>query len=97
MVDTGATTTSLSTEDARRLGLQPNDPKRKKALVQTANGIVTVELDQLLNVRLGHLCVYTLDVAVMPAGALHASLLGMNFLRKMRKVEVGQGRITIAQ
>ncbi|NJL07717.1 MAG: TIGR02281 family clan AA aspartic protease [Methylacidiphilales bacterium] len=97
VVDTGASMTSLSSEDARRLGLAPHDPKRKQARFQTANGVVMAELDRLLNVRLGHLCVYTLDVAVMPPGALKGSLLGMNFMRKMRKVEVGQGRVVISQ
>jgi aspartyl protease family protein len=97
MVDTGASMTTLSAEDARRLGLAPFDAKRRKAQFQTANGVVIGELDRLLNVRLGHLCVYTLDVAIMPPGALNGSLLGMNFLRKMRKVEVGQGRLVISQ
>ena len=97
VVDTGASMTSLSHEDARRLGLAPHDPSRRRARFQTANGVVMAELDRLLNVRLGHLCVYTLDVAVMPPGALKGSLLGMNFLRKMRKVEVGQGRVVISQ
>ena len=97
MVDTGASMTTLSADDARRLGLAPRDAKRRKAQFQTANGIVIGELDRLLNVRLGHLCVYTLDIAIMPAGALSNSLLGMNFMRKMRKVEVGQGRLVISQ
>lgn len=97
MVDTGASKTTLSAEDARRLGLASSSPSRRKAYFHTANGTVRGELDQLLNVRLGHLCVYTLDVAILPAGALQGSLLGMNFLRKMRKVEVGQGRLVISQ
>jgi aspartyl protease family protein len=97
MVDTGASTTALSTDDARRLGLAASDPTRKRARFQTANGTVVAELDRLLNVRLGHLCVYMLDVAIMPTSALGSSLLGMNFMRKMRKVEVGQGRLVISQ
>ncbi|ALK10520.1 retropepsin-like aspartic protease family protein [Blastochloris viridis] len=97
VVDTGASMTTLSAEDARRLGLAVQSPPRRKARFQTANGMVVGELDQLLNVRLGHLCLYTLEVAILPAGALSNSLLGMNFMRKMRKIEVGQGRLLISQ
>lgn len=97
VVDTGASMTTLSTEDARALGLAPNDPTRKLARFQTANGVVAAQLDRLTNVKLGHLCVYVLDVAILPPGALKGSLLGMNFMRKMRKVEYGQGRIALYQ
>src|SRR5687768_856490 len=74
MIDSGATTTSLSRATARQAGIVPSGGR---ALVQTANGVVTVERG-----RAGTLSVGTIerrDVAVHISDAFgDMNVIGMN-------------------
>lgn len=86
MVDTGASVIAMSTEDAAKIGLRAN-PSDRKAQFNTANGIVTASLVKLPEVRLQGLTVFDVEAAIMPPGAMHGTLLGMSFMKKLASFE----------
>ncbi len=76
LVDSGATTTSISSDTARRVGVEPGGGR---AMVQTANGIVTVQRGRAESVRVGP--IERSDVAVHISDAFgDMNVIGMNFL-----------------
>lgn len=95
LVDTGASMTMLTTADAMKLGLKPTDKSRSRVRFVTASGEVTVELDRLSAVRIGTLCLPVIDIAILPPDGAQHSLLGTNVLRKLAKVELSKGRLTL--
>lgn len=87
MVDTGATQIALTYEDAEKLGLRPHSSDYT-IITQTANGygrLAPVELD---TVRIGDVEVSDLRGSVAQEGKLHVTLLGMEFIRKLRRFEL---------
>ncbi|MGQ0558902.1 MAG: retropepsin-like aspartic protease family protein [Sphingosinicella sp.] len=77
LVDSGATTTSLSRDTARRVGITPSGGFR--AMVQTANGVVMVDRGRADRVTLGPIERRNLAVHVSDAFG-NLNVLGMNFL-----------------
>ncbi len=76
LVDSGATTTSLSRAAARDVGIEPSGGR---AMVQTANGIVTVERGRADTLSIG--AIERRDVAVHISDAFgDMNVIGMNFL-----------------
>lgn len=96
LVDTGATLVALSYEDAAAAGVFPS-PSDFKYQVNTANGVAHVARVRLNDVRIGSLVVHDVDAVVGERGALSGSLLGMTFLSKLSKFEVGSGALTLKQ
>ena len=86
LIDTGATTVTLTAEDARRVGL-PVYALDYNARVQTANGEVEVAPVNLRDMRLGGLEMRDVEATVTQA-QLNISLLGMSFLRRLSGYEV---------
>jgi aspartyl protease family protein len=81
MVDTGATSVSMSVQEAERLGID-----YRKGLLgrsSTANGTVTTYLVKLASVRIGDVEVYDIDGNVVPAGMPYI-LLGNSFLTRFQ-------------
>lgn len=77
LIDSGATTTSLSRATAQRAGITPS--RGSRAAVQTANGIVTVERGRAETLRIGS--IERRDVAVHVSDAFgDLDVIGMNFL-----------------
>lgn len=77
LVDSGATTTSLSRGAARRAGIDSSGGFG--TMVQTANGVVTVERGRADSVRIGP--IERRDVAVHISDAFgDINVIGMNFL-----------------
>ena len=77
LVDSGATTTSLSRETATRAGIAPSSAFR--TAVRTANGIVMVDRGSATSLRLGP--IERRDVAVHISDAFgDMNVIGMNFL-----------------
>ncbi len=79
IVDTGATSTVLSAEDARRVGIDP------QALdyaipISTANGVARAARATVDEIGVGPIVRRRLPVLVAAPGALGQSLLGMNFI-----------------
>lgn len=81
LVDTGATTVSISQTEADRIGLRYRDGKR--ILTQTANGTVPAHLLTLASVRVGDVEVRNVEAVVMPAQMSHV-LLGNSFLNRFQ-------------
>ncbi len=86
LVDTGATLVSFSEEDAAKIGLRA-DSSQRKASFQTANGLVTASLIRIPEMRLQGITVYDVEAAIMPKGAMHGTLLGMSFMKKLASYE----------
>ena len=81
MVDTGATAISLSSEEAKRTGV--NYLAGTKVLTQTANGVVPVYRVRLDRVEVGGITLTSVDAIVIEGGRLPMALLGMSFLNRM--------------
>jgi len=86
LVDTGATLVSFSAEDAAKFGLR-EEPGQRKAQFSTANGIVMASLVRVPEIRLQGITVYDVEAALMPAGAMQGTLLGMSFMKKLEGYE----------
>lgn len=81
MVDTGATAISLSSEEAKRTGV--NYLAGTRVLTQTANGVVPVYRVRLDAVEVGGVTITNVDAIVIEGGRLPMALLGMSFLNRM--------------
>jgi aspartyl protease family protein len=81
MVDTGATAISLSSEEAKRTGI--NYLTGTKVLTQTANGVVPVYRVRLDAIEVGGITLSNVDAIVIEGGRLPMALLGMSFLNRM--------------
>jgi aspartyl protease family protein len=80
LVDSGATTTSISREVAERAGIQPSGGF--PAMVRTANGIVAVERGRAETLRVG--TIERRNVAVHISEAFgDMNVIGMNFLSSL--------------
>jgi aspartyl protease family protein len=96
IVDTGATTVALSADTASRLGILP--PQSAFRLpVSTANGTLTAAPVMLSEVRVGGIAVSNVQAVIIPGRALSVSLLGMTFLSRLQKFEIGGGQLTLRQ
>jgi len=77
LVDSGATTTSLSRDTAERVGIVPSSGFQ--AMVQTANGVVMVDRGRAGTIAVGGIA--RRDVAVHISEAFgDTNVIGMNFL-----------------
>jgi aspartyl protease family protein len=93
LVDTGATSISLSSADASRLGIDYR--KGPPGLMGTANGTVVVYRVKLDTVRVGDIVVNNVDAAVLEGNPMPFALLGMSFLNRMEMKREGQTMVLI--
>ena len=94
LVDTGATTVTLTAADARAIGLDVS----KLAFtvpVMTANGTGYRASVRLRAISIGPITFEGVEAMVAPAGALNQSLLGMSFLRRLRSYEFSGEFLTL--
>jgi clan AA aspartic protease (TIGR02281 family) len=93
LVDTGATVVALSPQDARAIGLAP-DELNFSAVMSTANGTARAAPLRLRSLRLGQLEVEDVPAVVMeqPMGV---SLLGLSFLNRLEGYSIRDGRLTL--
>jgi aspartyl protease family protein len=96
MVDTGATIVALTSETARRLGINPAQSSRH-VMMSTANGVVSAAVVTLGQVRVGDVDVYDVEAAVLPGDALDINLLGMSFLSKLSRFQSAGGQLVLVQ
>lgn len=87
VVDTGATLVTLSSREARRIGLNYLGSPQRYA--STANGLVPVYLVKLDEVRLGDIVLRNVDAAVQEGDGLPVVLLGMSFLNRVEMRQEG--------
>lgn len=87
LVDTGATSTALSLDDAAAIGL-PVDRLRFDRPVRTANGLTFYARATLDSLEIGPYRLDGLSVAVMPDDTLSTSLLGLNALDRFAQYRI---------
>ena len=91
LVDSGATTTSLSRETAQRVGIVPGSGLQ--VMVQTANGVVMVDRGRADTIAVGGIARRNVAVHISDAfGDLN--VIGMNFLSTLSGWSV-EGRILV--
>jgi aspartyl protease family protein len=92
LVDTGATLVSLTTADARAVGIDPSTLAYTER-TSTANGISEAAPVMLHEVRVGQMSVY--DVRALIHRNLRLSLLGQSFLTRLRSYNMQNGELTL--
>ena len=96
MVDTGASVIALTERDAAMLGIHPSE-RDYSAAVQTANGTVRAAPVELNMVEIDDLVVRNVAAVVLPDGALSDNLLGLSFLKRLRRFEYADGKLVLEQ
>ncbi|MDT8998135.1 TIGR02281 family clan AA aspartic protease [Paucibacter sp. APW11] len=81
LIDTGATSVSISQAEAEKIGLRYREGTR--IMTQTANGAVPAHLLTLASVRIGDVEVRNVEAIVLPAQMSHV-LLGNSFLTRFQ-------------
>jgi aspartyl protease family protein len=94
IVDTGASTVVLRSEDARRAGIQLN-ALNYTIPVETANGRAFAARIRLEKVSLGDLSLDKVEALVTRPGVLHQSLLGMSFLSRLQSYEFSGNQLVM--
>jgi len=92
MVDTGATRVALSSQDAKRLGFDVENLSYRE-LIHTANGNTFAAPVTLAEVKIGPIVVKDLGASVSKNLSGH-SLLGMNFLKRLKGFRIEGNRLT---
>ncbi len=87
LVDTGASTVVLTFDDARRIGLEPNDLSYS-VTVATANGRASAAPVHLDEVAIGPIVRRNVRAMVAQDGRLDQSLLGMTFLSQLGSLQM---------
>jgi aspartyl protease family protein len=87
VVDTGATLVTLPSREARRIGLYYQGGAQRYA--STANGLVSIYLVKLDEVRVGGVLLRNVDAAVQEGDSLPVILLGMSFLNRVEMRQEG--------
>ena len=88
LIDSGATTTSISTDAAARAGIEPRGGL--PAVVRTANGVVQVDRGRAERLLVGSIARENVAVHISPAFG-DMNVLGMNFLSSLSSWRV-EGR-----
>lgn len=94
LVDTGATSTVLSSEDASRIGFEPAS-LTYNVPVFTANGAASAARVTVEEIRVGSISRRNLPVLVAEPGRLGQSLLGMNFMGTLSGFDVRGDRMIL--
>ncbi|CAM5619310.1 TIGR02281 family clan AA aspartic protease [Mesorhizobium sp. UC22_110] len=94
VVDTGATTTVLTAEDARAAGIDPGG-LNYTVRVSTANGNANAAAVRTNELALGSIVRRDMPVLVAAPGALGQSLLGMNFISSLSGFDMRGDRMIL--
>ncbi|MGE0846266.1 MAG: TIGR02281 family clan AA aspartic protease [Flavobacteriaceae bacterium] len=94
LVDTGATTTTLTLSDAARAGIDTGS-LGFAVPVTTANGQVLMARAELARLTLGGVDIDGVRILVAPQGALDGSLLCNNVLRRFSRVAIDGDRLML--
>ena len=87
IIDTGATVVVIPYEEAARMRLHPGQLRFNRP-VWTANGKAMAAVTRLRRVEIDGVVARDVEALVMPKGALRHVLIGMSFLRKLRRYVV---------
>lgn len=94
LVDTGASSIVLKASDARAAGINV-DQLVFRVPVRTANGVAYAASTQISSIAVGSIAMYNMSVMVAKPGVLRESLLGMNFLTRLRSYEFSGDFLTL--
>jgi aspartyl protease family protein len=95
LVDSGSSDVVLSPADARMLGLQP-EVMDYTMTAQTANGVVRGAPMRIQTLKVGPITIRDVPATVNQA-EMPVSLLGLEFLRRLKSWGVENGRLTFQQ
>lgn len=93
LIDTGATTTTLTLKDARRVGIDTEKLSFNVPL-NTANGLSFAASAEITDIQIGNFTVDSMWILVSK-DLDGESLLGMNFLNKLRGYDIRQDQMTL--
>lgn len=93
LVDTGASGIMLSLQDAKRVGLDPDD-LHFTGTAQTANGRVQIAPVRLREIGIGAIRDHDVP-AFVNAGESRLSLLGMTYLERFARVSIVNDRLIL--
>ena len=96
MVDTGASMVALRFEDARDAGILVRDSDFTHR-VSTANGYARMAPITIDRVSIGDITVRNVSGAVLEAGKLGTTLLGMSFLSRLQRVDIRSGTLVLQE
>lgn len=95
VIDTGASDVVLSREDASRIGIDVEN-LFYGGIAHTANGEVRTARVRLKNVQLGEISDSSIGASVN-GGEMDKSLLGMTYLQRYSKIEIGGGKMILSR
>ncbi|UWR43583.1 retropepsin-like aspartic protease family protein [Phaeobacter inhibens] len=95
LVDTGASAVVLNDEDARRVGLNPDD-LAYLGRARTANGEVRTALAKVDSMSLGGITDRNISLSVNE-GQMDQSLLGMDYLQRWSSIEIRNGSLILTR
>ena len=87
LIDTGATTVSLTRADAEKIGIDLSKLNYTQK-VSTANGIILSAPIKLDYIQINDILIKNISASVSQDNGLEKSLLGMSFLNKLNSFEV---------
>ena len=93
LVDTGATLTAISSDTARRAGLEQRRD-RLPVTMTTANGTITVPSTTVDELRFGNVAAFGLDAVIAP-NIGETNVVGMNLLSRLAQWRVEQGTLVL--
>jgi len=96
LVDTGATYVAINETTARKLGIRLKDSDFKHK-VRTANGITYAAATMIDEIEIGRVRVQDVRASVSRDSSLSTTLLGMAFLKKLKKFEISNGELLLTQ
>lgn len=92
LIDTGASETALTEEDARRVGIAV-DPGRYELLGQGASGMVRGQFVELKDIQLGDIRARNAKAVVVQGATV--SLLGQPFLESIDEIVIRRGEMVL--
>jgi aspartyl protease family protein len=94
VVDTGATSVALGSDEAQRLGIDYK--KGRRGMTSTANGLAPMYSVKADKVSIGDITLHQVEVSVIEGAGLPISLLGMSFLNRL-EMKQDSGRMTLTK
>jgi aspartyl protease family protein len=96
LVDTGATLVAINVSTATKTGikLKPSDFRHE---VQTANGRTFAATAVIDSIEIGRIRVDDVEALILQDSALHTTLVGMSFLRRLDRFQVADHTLLMVQ
>ena len=96
LVDTGATLVAINFSMAKRIGIDLS-PADFKYEVDTANGKARAASAMIDNLQIGRIYIEGVQAIILDDKALHGTLIGMSFLKRLGRFEVADGALVLTQ